>query len=109
MTEITRPELVVCAANKYIKRNQKDINLNRQGSEVIIPMVRHYSSDGQDVLEAIQPYAEDYELKEVEQGFITNFSRFVSRKEALQIAKENNQVKYSIGYEPDELYSEMLY
>lgn len=104
-----KQELIVCAAIKFIKRDQKDINLNRQGSEIIIPMVRHYSPDGRDVLEAMQPYSEDCELKEIEQGFITNFSRFVSRKEALKIAKENNQIKFGIGYEPDELYSEMLY
>ena len=104
-----KPELIVCAAIKFIKRDQKDINLNRQGSEVIIPMVRHYSPDGREVLEAIQPYSEDCELKEVEQGFLTNFSRFVGRKEALEIARVNNQIRFSIGYEPKELYSEMLY
>lgn len=48
-------------------------------------------------------------LKEVAQGFYTSHQRYVDRKEALEIALENNQVKYGIGYEPDELYSEMLY
>lgn len=103
------PELVVCAAIKFVKRDQKDINLNRAGAEYVIPMVRHYSPDGREVLEAIQPYAENCELKEVEQGFLTNFSRFVGRQEALEIAKANNQIRFSIGYEPEELYSEMLY
>lgn len=102
-------ELIVCAAIKFIKRNQKDINLNREGIEVVIPMVRHYSPDGRDVLEAIQPYAEECEIKEISQGFITNFGRYVDRKEALKIAKENSQIRNSIGYEPDELYSEMIY
>lgn len=102
-------ELIVCAAIKFNKRNQKDINLNRKGVEVIIPMVRHYSIDGRDVLEAIQPYTEECEIKEISRGFITNFSRYVDRKEALKIAKENNQIRNSIGYEPDELYIEMLY
>lgn len=77
--------------------------------ELVIPMVRHYSPDGRDVIESIQSCYEDKELKELEQGFITNFGRFVDRKEALKIAKENNQIRYSIGYEPDELYSEMIY
>lgn len=103
------PEVIVCAAIKFIKRNEKDINLNREGIEYVIPMVRHYSQDCQDILEAVQTYSEKYEFKEVEQGFITNFSRFVNRKEALEIAKANNQIKHDIGYEPDELYSEMLY
>lgn len=103
------PELIVCAAIKFIKRDQKDINLNRCGVEFVIPMVRHYSPDGREMLEAIHPYSEEYELKEVEQGFLTNFSRFVRRKEALEIAKANNQIRFDIGYEPNELYSEMLY
>lgn len=41
--------------------------------------------------------------------FLTNFSRFVDRREALEIAKANNQIRFNIGYEPKELYSEMLY
>lgn len=44
-----------------------------------------------------------------QQGFITNKGRFVDRKEALEIAKQNNQIKFDIGYPPEELYSEMLY
>lgn len=71
--------------------------------------MRHYSPDGRDEIESIQSCYEDKELKELEQGFITNFGRFVDRKEALKIARANNQIRYSIGYEPDELYSEMLY
>lgn len=108
MTEKS-PELIVCAAIRFRERNQKDINLIREGSELIIPMVRHYSPDGRNVIDSLRPLYEDKELKELEQGFITNFGRFVDRKEALKIAKENNQIRYSIGYEPDELYSEMIY
>lgn len=103
------PELIVCAAIKFIERNQKDINLCREGSELIIPMVRHYSPDGQDVLESIQPVYEEKQLQELEQGFITNKGRFVDRTEALAIAKANDQIRCDIGYEPKELYSEMLY
>ncbi|MCI7352673.1 MAG: hypothetical protein SPE06_06855 [[Actinobacillus] rossii] len=103
------PELVVCAAIKFVKRDQKDINLNRCGVEFVIPMIRHYSPDGREILETIQPYSEECELKEVEQGFITNFSRFIGRTEALEIAKANNQIRFDIGYEPECLYSEMLY
>lgn len=107
MSETT--ELIVCAAIKFRERNQKDINLILEGVELVIPMVRHYSPDGRDVIDSLKPLYEDKELKELEQGFITNFGRFVDRKEALKIAKENNQIRYSIGYEPDELYSEMIY
>lgn len=92
-----RPEVIVCAAIKF--------ELN--GIEaIVVPMVRHYSPDGGDIITELN-YVHD--LKEQEQGFITNFGRFVNRKEALQIAKQNDQIKYSIGYEPEELYSEMLY
>ena len=48
-------------------------------------------------------------MKEISQGFITNFNRYVNRKEALEIAKENNQIKFPLNYDSDELYSEMLY
>lgn len=102
-------ELIVCAAIKFWHKNQKDINLGRNGTELIIPMVRHYSPDGREVIESLQPVFEEMELKEIEQGFITNLGRFVDRKEALQIAKANNQIRNDLGYEPDELYSEMLY
>lgn len=49
------------------------------------------------------------DLKEIGQGFYTSHQTYVDRKEALKIALANNQVKYGIGYETDELYSEMLY
>ena len=75
--------------------------------ELVIPAVRHYSPDMHQILRAFQTL--EASIKEKQQGFITNFGRFVNREEALAIAKENNQVKHSIGYEPDELYSEMLY
>lgn len=104
-----KPEVIVCAAIKFRVRDQKDINLIREGRELIIPMVRHYSPDGRDVIDNLNPVFEDIVLNELEQGFITNFSRFVNRKEALEIAKANNQIKHNIGYEPDILFSEMLY
>ncbi|HII3693524.1 TPA: hypothetical protein ACY36Z_000788 [Pasteurella multocida] len=44
--ENQKPELIVCAAIKFIERTQKEIDLGREGSELIIPMVRHYSPDG---------------------------------------------------------------
>lgn len=98
MPDTTRPELIVCAAVKFFNICDPDI-------DIIISSTRHYD---QIILDILDNFAYD-EWEEKEQGFITNFGRFVDRKEALKIAKENNQVKYSIGYEPDELYSEMLY
>lgn len=93
-------ELIVCAANRF------NIISPIKTKELVIPSVRHYSPDQHHVLDTLECY---YTVNEVEQGFITNFGRFVNRKEALEIAKANNQIRFDIGYEPDELYSEMLY
>lgn len=46
---------------------------------------------------------------EEEQGFIDQFGKFYTRKEAYVIAEKENQIIRSIGYETDELYSEHLY
>ncbi|WKT00488.1 hypothetical protein NYR30_04160 [Gallibacterium salpingitidis] len=95
-----KSEVIVCAAIKF------NCESNKLSRELVIPMVRHYSPDAHRVLNTIEEF---YKTKQIEQGFITNFSRYVDRKEALKIAKANNQIKHDIGYEPDELYSEMLY
>lgn len=50
----------------------------------------------------------DFFFKGAEQGFITNFCRFVDRKEALKIAKQNNS-NFNKVCESDELYSEDLF
>ena len=92
-----RSEVIVCAVIKF--------ELNGIG-DIVVPMVRHYSPDGHRIIAEIE---HKNVIEEKEQGFITNYGRFVDRKEALQIAKQNNQIKYGIGYEPEELYSEMLY
>lgn len=104
-----RPEVIVCAAIKYLVKDQKTIDMKLLAVDLVIPMVRHYSPDGRDVLDQVIPVYENKEIYEKEQGFITNYGRFVDRKEALAIAKQNNQIKYGIGYEQEELYSEMLY
>ena len=97
-----KPELIVCAAIKFIERTQREINLNRNGVELIVPMVRHYSPDGReyspDGREVLESIKSNCELKELEKGFITNKGRFVDMVEALKIAKENNQIKFDIGY-----------
>lgn len=48
-------------------------------------------------------------IKEKEQGFIDQYGKFYNRKEALEIAKQNDQIRFDIGYDTDELLSEMLY
>lgn len=91
-------ELIVCAAIKFFNICDPDI-------EMVIPSIRHYDPLCNNILDNM----EYYEWEEFEQGFLTNKGRFVDRKEALAIAKANNQIRYSIGYKPDKLYSEMLY
>ena len=44
-----------------------------------------------------------------EQVFVDQFGAFLTRKEALEIAKENGQIIRDLGYDPGELYSEHLY
>lgn len=100
------PELIVCSAIKFSMTNFFDSNYDKY---FILPMVRHYSPDGEEILNLIAIQNTAYEINELEQGFITNKGRFVDRKEALAIAKANNQIICDIGYEPKELYSEMLY
>ena len=51
-----------------------------------------------------------YALLDYEQGFITNKGRFVTRDEALKIAKEQGQIiRMSGSPNPDILFSEDLY
>lgn len=85
-------------------------SLNHNG--VIISGHRH--SDCYEILRKLQPELKEYELPQREnQGFLTSFNRYVSRKEAWLIAKENNQIKYgkesSENGEKSELISENLY
>lgn len=93
-----RPEVIVCAAIHFFNICDPDI-------KITIPSIRHYDVICNTLLDN---FAYD-EWNEDCQGFITNYGRFVDRKEALGIAKQNDQIKYGIGYEPEELYSEMLY
>lgn len=103
MTDIRLPEMIVCAAVKFrvyigelSPANYKDI---------AIPMVRHYSPDGCEVLDFFPDDA-----LELEQGFLTNRSRFVNREEAMKIAMANNQIRrWSSTPFNKELFSEDLY
>lgn len=101
------PELIVCAAIKFLLTDLED---EEESKEFVLTGVRHYSPDMHNFLNLFEDETNgQYRLTEVAQGFITNNGRFVDRKEALKIAKANNQIIRDIGYEPDELYSEMLY
>lgn len=86
------PERIVCAAN-------------RTWDGIIILGVRHAD-------EIMQTTAKNIGVKllRCEQGFYTNWQRFVSREEAMIIAREQGQLFRPDGtHNPDVLYSECLY
>jgi len=43
-----------------------------------------------------------------EQGFLTSENRYVDRKEAWNIAKDNNQIKYGLKASEDGINSELI-
>lgn len=94
------PELIVCASCIM-----KDKNL---AEYYMFNGARHCDMLMLEQIEAMEKNL-NIELLPDQQGFLTNKGRFVDRKEALKIAKANNQIIYDIGYELEELYSEMLY
>lgn len=59
-----------------------------------------------DILNYAKPFGF---LRDAESGFITDKGIFVNRKEALIIAKENNQIIRRCGGDETELYSENLW
>lgn len=97
---MSHPELIVCAACKLIDTD----------TGIIYTAIgaRHYDPTMHEQIKYFEKNTK-IPLVDYEQGFLTNKQRFVGRKEALEIAKANNQIKFDIGYNPKELYSEMLY
>jgi len=73
---------------------------------LIVPGVRHFSSEMRLVLERI--YGPLYHHYVLEQGFVDNHSNFLSRKEALERAIKISQVSSDAG-RGGELFSEDLY
>lgn len=60
-------------------------------------------------LDELEPFYK-YPLLDYEQGFLTNKGRFVNRNEAMEIAKEQNQIiRLSGSPNSDILFSEDLY
>lgn len=97
---MSHPELIVCAACKMIDTD----------TGIIYTAIgaRHYDPA---MIEQISHFEKltKCPLLDETQGFLNNKQRFVDRKEAFEIAKANNQIRFDIGYNPTELYSEMLY
>ena len=105
----TIPERIVCSACQVFV-DEKD-GTNEDGSLIIHEVygLRHYDSFMNKQLNELEPFYK-YPLLDYEQGFLTNKGRFVNRKEAMKIAKEQNQIiRLSGSPNSDILFSEDLY
>ena len=87
------PELIVCAAAK-----------NEAGE--VICSIRHFDKLMNDQMD-LSP--NNWDNREIVQGFITNRNRFVDRVEGLAIATAQKQIKRMVGGGDKFLSSEMLY
>jgi len=100
----------LCSAIHF--KNGAETTVSGVESGVIICGIRH--GDCYAILKGILGNCCVSELPDRdEQGFLTSENRFVSRKEAWVIAKENNQIKFGLeaseNGEFSELISENLY
>lgn len=101
--------IIVCAAILFSRKSTygecNDLD------DLLIVGPRHYD---QVMRNQVSKYGYSSEnktqrIKEKEQGFIDQYGKFYNRKDALEIAKSNNQIRFNLDYDTDELFSEMLY
>ena len=103
------PERIVCSACQVFV-DERD-GTNEDGSEIIHEVygLRHYDPFMRKQIKELEKQY-NYDLLDWEQGFLTNKGRFVDRKEAMEIAKAQNQViRLSGSPNIDILFSEDLY
>ena len=103
------PERIVCSACQVFV-DERD-GTNEDGSEIIHEVygLRHYDQFMRKQIKELEKQY-NYALLDWEQGFLTNKGRFVDRKEAMEIAKAQNQViRLSGSPNIDILFSEDLY
>lgn len=103
------PERIVCSVCQVFVDTRD--GTNEDGSEIIHSVygLRHYDSFMHKQLDELEKNYK-YPLLDWEQGFLTNKGRFVGRKEAMEIAKTQNQViRLSGSPNSDILFSEDLY
>lgn len=103
------PERIVCSVCQVFV--DKRDGTKEDGSEIIHAVygLRHYDSFMHKQLDELEKNYK-YPLLNWEQGFLTNKGRFVGRKEAMEIAKAQNQViRLSGSPNSDILFSEDLY
>ena len=103
------PERIVCSACQVFVDTRD--GTNEDGSEIIHTVygLRHYDTFMRKQIAELEKNYK-YPLLDWEQGFLTNKGRFVDRKEAMEIAKAQNQViRLSGSPNSDILFSEDLY
>lgn len=103
------PERIVCSVCQVFVDTRD--GTNEDGSEIIHSVygLRHYDLFMHKQLDELEKNYK-YPLLDWEQGFLTNKGRFVDRKEAMEIAKAQNQViRLSGSPNSDILFSEDLY
>lgn len=90
------PEVIICAANRDPDSNKIYISM-RHGDELFWQQI---DDEYKDPNKCCQHF---------EEGFYTNYRRFVNRKEAYIMALANNQIRRKCPTGSNLLYSEMLY
>ena len=103
------PERIVCSACQVFV-DERD-GTNEDGSEITHTVygLRHYDPFMRKQIKELEKQY-NYALLDWEQGFLTNKGRFVDRKEAMEIAKEQGQIiRLSGSPNANILFSEDLY
>lgn len=103
------PERIVCSACQVFVDTRD--GTDEDGSKIIHTVygLRHYDLFMHKQLDELEKNYK-YPLLNWEQGFLTNKGRFIGRKEAMEIAKAQNQViRLSGSPNSDLLFSEDLY
>lgn len=88
------PPYIVSAATTFIV----------DGEEVVIVSPRHWDDIMRNIVKLLPESA-----KEKEQGFVDQYRKFYTRKEAWVIAEQNGQIKRRVGGDNQKLFSENLY
>lgn len=104
-------ERILCAAN-YYNDGSNEVHSPKNITEgFIICGHRHHNCISTFAKMYGFPYSEEtLKIKQTEiQGFLTNTNRFVTRLEALEIAKNTNQILEGCGKSRLGLFSEDLY
>lgn len=89
-------EYIVCAANR------------RHSDGLIVCSARHYDPVMRAMMDATGG-SESWRGRLSEQGFINQWGDFLTREEALEIAKKTGQIRRRCGGDSDILFSENLY